>query len=111
MGAVWTDRRRMEAWLQVELAATDAWAAEGVVPPEAAKECREKASFTVEAVQERERTTGHDVAAFVDVVAGSIGEAGRWLHYGLTSSHVLDTALALQLAEAGAVVVAGAPPH
>ena len=56
-------------WLQVELAATDAWAAEGVVPAEAARACRERASFTVEAVDERERTTGHDVAAFVDVVA------------------------------------------
>jgi adenylosuccinate lyase len=98
----------MEAWLQVELAATDAWAAEGAVPAEVARECREKASFTVEAVQERERTTGHDVAAFVDVVAGSIGEAGRWLHYGLTSSDVLDTALALQLSEAGAIVTEGA---
>ncbi|MGH2984711.1 MAG: adenylosuccinate lyase [Solirubrobacterales bacterium] len=108
IGAVWTDRRRMEAWLQVELAATDAWAAEGVVPGEDARECREKASFTVEAVQERERTTGHDVAAFVDVVAESIGEAGRWLHYGLTSSDVLDTALAVQLSEAGAVVLEGA---
>jgi adenylosuccinate lyase len=108
IGAVWTDQRRMEAWLQVELAATDAWAAEGVVPAEAARECREKASFTVEAVQERERTTGHDVAAFVDVVAGSIGDAGRWLHYGLTSSDVLDTALALQLSEAGAILLEGA---
>jgi adenylosuccinate lyase len=108
IGAVWTDQRRMEAWLEVELAATDAWAAEGVVSAEAARECREKASFTVEAVQERERTTGHDVAAFVDVVAGSIGEAGRWLHYGLTSSDVLDTALALQLSDAGAIVIEGA---
>jgi adenylosuccinate lyase len=108
IGAVWSDRRRMEAWLQVELAATDAWAAEEVVPAEAARECRENASFTVEAVQERERTTGHDVAAFVDVVAGSIGDAGRWLHYGLTSSDVLDTALALQLSEAGSIILAGA---
>jgi adenylosuccinate lyase len=98
----------MEAWLQVELAATDAWAAEGVVPPVAAKACRERASFTVEAVEERERTTGHDVAAFVDVVSESIGDEGRWLHYGLTSSDVLDTALALQLVEAGALIVEGA---
>jgi adenylosuccinate lyase len=108
IGAVWSDQRRMDAWLQVELAATDAWAAERVVPAEAAKACRERASFTVEAVRERERTTGHDVAAFVDVVSESIGEEGRWLHYGLTSSDVLDTALALQLGEAGGVIVAGA---
>src|SRR5262245_6389615 len=98
----------MEAWLQVELAATDAWAAEGVVPEEAARAGRERASFTVGAVEERERTTGHDVAAFIDVVGQSIGDQGRWLHYGLTSSDVLDTALALQLREAGEVIVRGA---
>ena len=108
IGAVWTQQRRMESWLQVELAATDAWAAEGVVPEEAARACRDRASFTVEAVEERERTTGHDVAAFVDVVSSSIGEEGRWLHYGLTSSDVLDTALALQLSEAGEIVLRGA---
>jgi adenylosuccinate lyase len=108
IGAVWTAERRLQRWLEVELAATDAWAAEGIVPGEAAKECRDGASFTVEAVNERERTTGHDVAAFVDVVSGSIGEAGRWIHYGLTSSDVLDTALALQLRDAGEIVVAGA---
>ncbi len=108
MGAVWTSQRRMEAWLQVELAATDAWAVEGVVPAEAAKASREGASFTVEAVNEREQTTGHDVAAFVDVVAAQVGEDGRWIHYGLTSSDVLDTALALQLREAGGIVLEGA---
>ena len=69
--------------------------------------CRERASFTVEAVKERERTTNHDVAAFVDVVAASVGDEGRWIHYGLTSSDVLDTALALQLVEAGAILIAG----
>ena len=108
IGAVWTDRRKMEAWLAVELAATDAWAAAGRVPAEAAAACRERASFEVDAVAERERTTNHDVAAFVDVVATSIGPDGRWIHYGLTSSDVLDTALALQVREAGEIVVAGA---
>jgi adenylosuccinate lyase len=108
IGAVWSPERRLEALLEVELAATDAWAAEGVVPEADAKACREKASFTVEAVEQRERTTGHDVAAFVDVVAESIGEPGRWLHYGLTSYDVVDNALALQLKEAGAILVAGA---
>ena len=108
IGAVWTQQRRMDALLQVELAAVDAWAEEGVVPESDARECREKASFTVEAVEERERTTGHDVAAFVDVVAASIGDAGRWLHYGLTSYDVVDNALALQLKQAGEVIVAGA---
>ncbi len=108
IGAVWTQQRRMETWLTVELAATEAWAAEGAVPEEAAKACRDRATFSVEAVEERERTTGHDVAAFVDVVSDSIGEEGRWLHYGLTSSDVLDTALALQLVDAGEIVVRGA---
>jgi adenylosuccinate lyase len=108
IGAVWTPQAKLQSWLEVELAATEAWAAEGVVPEEAAREAREKASFTVEAVEEREKVTDHDVAAFVDVVAASVGEHGRWIHYGLTSSDVLDTALALQLRRAGEVVLAGA---
>jgi adenylosuccinate lyase len=108
IGALWSDQARMDSWLEVELAATDAWAAEGVVPAEAAAECRAKAAFTVEAVKEREKVTGHDVAAFVDVVSASIGEHGRWLHYGLTSSDVLDTALAVQLARVRPIVVGGA---
>ncbi len=108
IGAVWTQQRKMEAWLEVELAATEAWAEQGAVPADAAKAARETASFTVEEVEERERTTGHDVAAFVDVVSQSVGEHGRWIHYGLTSSDVLDTALALQLREAGEIIVAGA---
>jgi adenylosuccinate lyase len=108
IGAVWSPQRKLECWLEVELAATEAWAEEGVVPQEAAEACRAKASFTVEAVNEREKVTDHDVAAFVDVVAESVGEHGRWIHYGLTSSDVLDTALALQLREAGEVVLKGA---
>jgi adenylosuccinate lyase len=108
MGELWSTRRKLESWLQVELAAVEAWAEEGVVPKEAAEAARANASFTVEAVEERERVTDHDVAAFVDVVAASVGEHGRWIHYGLTSSDVLDTALALQLRRAGEIVVAGA---
>ncbi len=108
IGAVWSDERRMQGWLEVELAALEAWAGEGRVPAEAATGARERAAFTVEAVRERERTTNHDVAAFVDVVAEAVGEHGRWVHYGLTSSDVLDTALALQLTEAGTIVVQGA---
>jgi adenylosuccinate lyase len=108
MGSVWTPQAKMDAWLRVELAATDAWSAEGVVPAEAAAACRERAAFTVEAVNERERVTNHDVAAFIDVVAESIGDHGRWIHYGLTSSDVLDTALATQLAAAGELLVDGA---
>ena len=108
IGAVWTQQAKLQSWLEVELAATEAWAAEGVVPLEAAEQARAKATFTVEAVDEREKVTDHDVAAFVDVVAASVGEGGRWIHYGLTSSDVLDTALALQLRKAGEVVLASA---
>jgi adenylosuccinate lyase len=108
IGAVWSPQRKFECWLEVELAATEAWAEEGAVPREAAEAARANAAFTVEAVNEREQVTDHDVAAFVDVVAASVGEHGRWIHYGLTSSDVLDTALALQLREAGEVVLASA---
>jgi adenylosuccinate lyase len=109
IGAVWTQQAKLETWLEVELAATEAWAAEGVVPAEVAAAARERAAFTVEAVDEREKITDHDVAAFVDVVAASVGDEGaRWIHYGLTSSDVLDTALALQLRRAGEILVAGA---
>jgi adenylosuccinate lyase len=109
IGAVWTQQTKLETWLEVELAATEAWAAEGVVPAEVAAAARERAAFTVEAVDEREKITDHDVAAFVDVVAASVGPDGaRWIHYGLTSSDVLDTALALQLGRAGEILVTGA---
>jgi adenylosuccinate lyase len=108
IGAVWAPQSKMEAWLEVELAATEAWAEAGVVPTEAAAAARANAAFTVEAVEEREKVTDHDVAAFVDVVAASVGEHGRWIHYGLTSSDVLDTALALQLRRAGEIALAGA---
>ena len=80
----------------------------GVIPPSDLEQIRARASFDLEAVKERERVTDHDVAAFVDVVAQSVGEAGRWIHYGLTSSDVLDTGLALQLREAGRELEAGA---
>jgi adenylosuccinate lyase len=108
IGAVWTPQRKMECWLEVELAATEAWVEEGAVPREAAEAARAGAAFTIEAVEDRERVTDHDVAAFVDVIAQSVGEHGRWVHYGLTSSDVLDTALALQLRQAGEIVLAGA---
>jgi adenylosuccinate lyase len=108
MGAVWSEQRKLETWLAVELAAVDALAEQGVVPAEDVAAIRERAAFTVDAVKERERVTDHDVAAFVDVVAASIGDQGRWVHHGLTSSDVLDTALALQIAQAGPILLAGA---
>jgi adenylosuccinate lyase len=104
MGALWTDEARMEAWRRVEVAACDAM--EG--PSEQELEAIRAATFTVEAVNERERTTDHDVAAFVDVLSESAGHAGRWIHFGLTSSDVLDTATGLQLRAAGEIILAGA---
>jgi adenylosuccinate lyase len=104
MGALWSDEARMERWRVVEVAACEEM--EG--PGEADLAAIRAAAFTVEAVAEREKVTDHDVAAFVDVLSASAGEAGRWIHFGLTSSDVLDTALALQLRDAGEIVLAGA---
>jgi adenylosuccinate lyase len=104
LGAIWTDEARMEAWRHVEVAACE----EMDGPTQADLEAIRAARFTVEAVAERERVTDHDVAAFVDVLAADAGAGGRWIHFGLTSSDVLDTALALQLQAAGEIVVAGA---
>jgi adenylosuccinate lyase len=104
LGAIWTDQAKMDAWRDVEVAAAEAL--EG--PTETDLEAIRGATFTVEAVQEREKVTDHDVAAFVDVLATSAGPAGRWIHFGLTSSDVLDTALALQLEHAGEPILAGA---
>src|SRR5580693_8094129 len=100
----------MDAWRQVELAACEELPAllGDAGPSEAELQAIRGASFTVEEVNERERVTEHDVAAFVDVLAASVGEAGRWIHFGLTSSDVLDTALALQLRAAGEVILQGA---
>src|SRR2546421_6753957 len=108
MGVVWSEQRKLDAWLQVELAVVDALGDQGIVPDDDAAQIRDRASFTVEAVREREQVTDHDVAAFVDVVAQSVGDAGRWVHHGLTSSDVLDTALALQVRLAGDQLVDGA---
>ena len=97
MGGIWSEARRYGAWLEVELAATDALAAAGIVPDADARTLREHASFDVARIEEIERTTQHDVIAFTTAVAERVGPAARWLHYGLTSSDVIDTALALQM--------------
>src|SRR6476660_177101 len=108
MAQVWSDERKLGAWLDVELAALDAWSELAVVPPEAARAVREHARVPApEEVAELERTTGHDLAAFVDAVQAGLGEEGRWLHYGLTSSDVVDTGLALQVRDAGALLLEG----
>jgi adenylosuccinate lyase len=104
IGAIWTDEARMETWRRVEVAASEEMAGPNPEDLEAIR----AATFTVEAVKERERVTDHDVAAFVDVLSASAGPPGRWIHFGLTSSDVLDTALALQIRAAGEIVIAGA---
>jgi adenylosuccinate lyase len=105
MEAVWSDDSRFANWLEIELLAVEALAELGVAPQEDAAACRERAALTVEAVAEREAVTRHDVAAFVDVVAAAIGPAGRWVHFGLTSSDVIDTGFALQLRAAADVLL------
>ena len=110
MAALWTDEARLATWLEVEVLAVEAWARLGVVPEDAARAVRERApvvtAATVQSVAEREAVTDHDVAAFVDVVQGAIGPPeGNWVHYGLTSSDVVDTALGATLAKAGDLLV------
>jgi adenylosuccinate lyase len=108
MACVWSDESKFARWLEVELAALDGWASVGAVPEEAAREIRARAEApTAERVAEIEERTQHDVAAFVDAVAEPLGPVGRWFHYGLTSSDVLDTALSLQIREAGALILEG----
>jgi adenylosuccinate lyase len=98
---LFTDDARFAAWLEVEVLVVEAWAQLGVVPEADARAVREHAGFDVDAVHEREKVTDHDVAAFVDVVQERVGmPAGGWVHYGLTSSDVVDTALALQMTRA-----------
>jgi adenylosuccinate lyase len=105
MGAIWSDRRRYETWLEVELAATDAMAETGLVPPEAARELRANAAFDISRIEAIEQVTQHDVIAFTTAVAEQVGPAARWLHFGLTSSDVVDTAQAIQMREACDLIV------
>jgi adenylosuccinate lyase len=108
MARIWSDEGKLERWFEVELAALDSWAEIGVFPAEAAQEIRAAAKVPTPArVAEIEEKTHHDVAAFVDAVTGELGPAGRWFHYGLTSSDVVDTALALQIGAAGELILSG----
>jgi adenylosuccinate lyase len=108
MARLWSDEERLRRMLDVELAALEGWAAIGVVPTATVDRIRAVAAPpTPERVAELERTTNHDVAAFVDAVAETLGEDGRWFHYGLTSSDVLDTALSIAVQDAGALVLEG----
>src|ERR1700761_2124930 len=112
MGAIWSDQHKYECWLKVEIAASEALAESGEVPQSAVDALRSYAAFDLNRVQEIEREVRHDVIAFTTAVAESMRahsaeEAGRWLHYGLTSNDVVDTAQALQIKEASAIISRG----
>jgi len=108
MATIWSDERRLAHWLEVELAALDGWAEVGAIPADDVTEIRARAvPPTPERVAEIERVTDHDVAAFVDAVSEQLGPVGRWVHHGLTSSDVVDTALSLQIQDAGRLILAG----
>ncbi len=100
MARIWSDENRFATWLAVEIAASEVLAERGVVPKEAVAAIKAKARFEVARIEEIEREVQHDVIAFVSCVAESVGPEGRWLHYGLTSSDVVDTALAMMMRDA-----------
>jgi adenylosuccinate lyase len=105
MGRIWSDRRRYETWLLVEIAAAEAMAAAGIIPLEAARDIRERGAFEIARIEEIEETAQHDVIAFTTAVAERVGPSARWLHFGLTSSDVIDTAQALQMRDACDVIL------
>jgi adenylosuccinate lyase len=105
MGHIWSEQRKFETWLEVELATAEAEAEEGIIPVEAARELREKSKFSIERIDEIERQVKHDVIAFTEAVAENVGEAARFLHFGLTSYDVVDTALGLRLRESADLIL------
>jgi adenylosuccinate lyase len=104
MGAIWTEENRFNAWLEVEILACEAWAELGVIPKEDVKLLREKASFDVDRIKEIEEETRHDVVAFTRAVSETLGEERKWVHYGLTSTDVVDTALSYVLKQANDIL-------
>ena len=104
MGQIWSDENKYRMWLAVETAASETLAEDGIVPVEAAKAIRERGDFSVARIQEIEAEVKHDVIAFTTAVAEKIGPASRWLHYGLTSNDVVDTAQALQIKAASVLI-------
>src|SRR6187402_447923 len=100
MGRIWSDQRRYETWLQVETAAAEAMSRAGIVPPDAARDIRERGAFDIARIEQIEEVTQHDVIAFTTAVAEHVGPSARWLHFGMTSSDVIDTAQAIQMRDA-----------
>src|SRR5687767_10747325 len=107
MGRIWSDQHKYETWLQVEAAAADAMARAGIIPTDAAQDIRRLGKFDIAKIEEIERTTQHDVIAFTTVVAEHVGPSARWLHFGLTSSDVIDTAQAVQMRDACDLILKG----
>src|SRR5262249_27460449 len=107
MGQVWSEENKFRKWLDVEITTCEALAARGIVPQEAATAIRKRANFNVERINEIEQEVKHDVIAFTTSVSEFVGPQARYFHYGLTSSDVVDTALALQLKQASAILRQG----
>ncbi|RXZ00757.1 adenylosuccinate lyase [Fictibacillus sp. S7] len=105
MGAIWTDENRFKAWLEVEILACEAWAELGEIPKEDVKKLRENASFDINRIFEIEQETRHDVVAFTRAVSESLGKERKWVHYGLTSTDVVDTALSYLLLQANEILI------
>jgi len=105
MGRIWEDQNKYQRWLDVELAVTETLAQEGIIPRDAAAEIKTRAAFSVDRINEIEAEVKHDVIAFTQSVAEYVGPASRYFHFGLTSSDVLDTAMALQVAEASTIIL------
>jgi adenylosuccinate lyase len=105
MGAIWTEENRFRAWLEVEILACEAWAELGVIPKEDVQKIRENASFDVARIKEIEEETRHDVVAFTRAVSETLGEERKWVHYGLTSTDVVDTALSYLLKQANEILL------
>jgi adenylosuccinate lyase len=105
MGRIWSEQRKFETWLEVELAAADVMADEGIIPAEAARDLREKSTFSIDRIDEIEKQVKHDVIAFTQAVAENVGASARFLHFGLTSYDVVDTALGLRLRESADLIL------
>ncbi|MBS8266206.1 adenylosuccinate lyase [Mesobacillus boroniphilus] len=105
MGAIWTEENRFKAWLEVEILACEAWAELGEIPSEDVKKLRENASFDIDRIKEIEEETRHDVVAFTRAVSETLGEERKWVHYGLTSTDVVDTALSYVLKQANEILL------
>src|SRR6266850_4765977 len=108
MREIWSEQRKLEIWLQIELLASEALCAEGLIPRKDFARMKSRAAFNIERCRELERILNHDVVAFTTNVAENIGApASRWLHFGLTSSDVIDTAFAVQMVESADILIAG----